>query len=303
VTFQACEQQSYIRALSTSGRDLGTLVPCIRGSEDELLVDVSAPDWSPDGRRLAFGQGLNYGPVEIATVAADGSDRRTAWPAASGGRGDVEGPSFSPDGLRVAFSHDGSIYTSALDGGELRKLRPFIWCGVDRPGCVYFTAPRWSPDGRYIAVQRTGTRAGLWLVDARDGSLVRRVARGAFEADWSPDSRRLAFRSDYEQDEIKGGASGGNIYVVRADGKGKPRRIVHRKRVAETQPTFSPDGKSIAWVSLGFGAGDVSFDVKPSLWRMRLTGGKPRKIRNLQRPYVEEGDYLPPQLAWQPLPR
>ncbi|MEO6011191.1 MAG: hypothetical protein ABIU38_24315, partial [Vicinamibacteraceae bacterium] len=58
------------------------------GSHRDLLfaddtTGALGATWSPDGRRVAFGVGLNqprpgfYGPASIVTVAADGSDRRT----------------------------------------------------------------------------------------------------------------------------------------------------------------------------------------------------------------------------------
>jgi Tol biopolymer transport system component len=88
---------------------------------------------------------------------------------------------------------------------------------------------------------------------------------------------------------------------VRASGKGA-RRLVHRRRLAEIAPTWSPDGRWIAWISLRFGKGDVGFDVKPSLWRVRAGGGRPRRITALPAPTVEEGEFLAPRLAWQALP-
>jgi Tol biopolymer transport system component len=190
-----------------------------------------------------------------------------------------------------------------VDGRDVKLLRAQARCGPDNAICVMYEDPRWSPDGRRIAVRvLSASRAigtGLWILDAGTGRPLRRIAKGglwgAFEADWSPDGRRLVFNTDYQRDEVNGGASGGNIYVARADGKGKPRRIVHRKHIADTDPTWAPDGRSIVWV-------EQSFRVRPGIWRMRVPGGRPRLIRRIPHPYVEEGDYYAPKLAWQPLP-
>jgi hypothetical protein len=89
--------------------------------------------------------------------------------------------------------------------------------------------------------------------------------------------------------------------VARANGKGT-RRIVHLRRTAETEPVFSPDGRSIMWVHLQFGAGDVSFSLKASLWRASVNGRNPGRVRKLPTPNVEEGDFYSPDIAWQPLP-
>jgi TolB protein len=304
VTREACVNQTYIRALTVSGRDLGPLVRCARAAPGEG-VDVYGPEWWPDGSRLAFAEG-----AQVASVAEDGTDRRPL-PVAPPPPYHEAAVSFAPDGEHIAFTQSFSLYTSAVDGRDVRLLRSQEPCPDGTGTCVSYEDPRWSPDGRRIAVEVLASQGplrgtGLWIIDARTGKPLRRIAKGglwgAFNADWSPDGRRLVFNTDYQQDEVKGGASGGNIYVARADGKGKPRRILHRKRLADTDPTWAPDGRSIAWVEQDFGSGDVSFDVRPSIWRMRVPGGRPRLIERLPHPYVEEGDYYSPKLAWQPLP-
>lgn len=298
------ESQTQIRAYSTAGRDLGALVPCRPdGPEDEPGPEVAEPDWSADGSRLLFGEGYEQAPY---TAAADGSDLRAIPFDAPSGSAEPGGMSLAPDGRHLAISRGHNLYTLAQDGSEVKLLREHTRC---RGGgfCVWYQQPRWSPDGRHIAaVVGSGSpkviRPGIWLFDAQTGAKVRRLSSRGSEPDWSPDGRRLLFRTDYQQREIKGGASGGNIFTVRADGKGDPRRVVHREDIADVQPVWAPDGRSFAWISLRFGRGDVSFGVRPSIWRKRI-GGRARKIADLPRPYVEEGFWTQPDIAWQPLPR
>ena len=293
VTVDGCQENRHIRLLTTAGRAVRDLTPpCDPVGEDEFR-DTFAPDWSPDGSRLAYADASEDAPWFL-TVAADGSDVRRAAPSRSGGaRGGLQGPSFSPGGTRLAYEWGGRIHTAALDGSDER---------VVHDGRPFYTQPRWSPDGRTFVVERRGAQGGgLWLISASNGRTLRRLSRGGFEPDWSPDGRRLVFRSRYLQQEIKGGASGGNLFVVRADGRGGPRPILRRPRVADTSPVWSPDGRWIAWVSLGFSAGDVGFRVYPSLWRMPARGGRPRKLGTLPSPDVEEGFFSAPELSWQPL--
>jgi Tol biopolymer transport system component len=299
------ETQTQIRGYSLAGRDLGPIVPCRPdGPEDEPGPDVYAPDWSADGSRLLFGEGYEQ---KLATVAADGGDyREIPFTTPDEYAEPYHGMSLAPDGRHLAVSRGHNLYTLALDGNEVKRLREHTKC-KDAGYCVWYHQPRWSPDGRRIAAVVGSAsprviRPGIWIFDAQTGAKVRRISSRGTEPDWSPDGRRLLFRSDYQQREIRGGASGGNIFVARANGKGDPRRVVHRENIAEIQPVWAPNGLSFAWVSLRFGAGDVSFSVKPSLWRKRL-GGKARRIVNLPQPYVEEGFWTHPDLAWQPLPR
>ena len=290
-TAAGCQENQYIRLLDASARRVRDLTPrCAELGEDDYR-DTYAPEWSPDGTRLAYVEdSLNTTPT-VMTMLLDGSDAR---PVAPGGPSAGKQPvSFSPAGDRIAFERDGKLYTAAVDGGDERTLHD---------GTPFYTRPRWSPDGTKFVVERRGPPGGLWLIEAATGRTLRRVARGGFEADWSPDGRRIVFRTSYHQREIRGGASGGNLYVARADGRGKPRRIVHRERVAETSPVWSPDGRYIAWVSLRFTAGDVGFRIFPSVWRVPARGGRPRMLSTLPQPFVEEGFYDAPVVAWQPLP-
>src|SRR3954471_10588375 len=198
VTFQACENQTYIRSLSISGRDLGTLVPCALGRRDPDLgnepgPDVYGPDWSANGKRMLFARGLS-GYQQLATVAADGSDERIVPEGTPHATDDYPGPSISPDDRQVAVSRDGSIYVGGVDGGGLRVLRAKVPCARDGGFCAVFYAPRWSPDGRKLAVAASGLHPGLLLIDPGSGRTIRRLAKGfSGAADWSPDGRRLAF--------------------------------------------------------------------------------------------------------------
>lgn len=153
-----------------------------------------------------------------------------------------------------------------------------------------------SPDGRWAAARRGN---GLWLYSIRTAQPIRKLAKAYATVDWSPDSRRLVYATDYQQREVEGGASGGNLFVVGRDGKHR-RSLVHREDIAETHPAWSPDGKSVAWVSLGFSAGDVGFRISPSLWRVSVRTGKRTRIAKLAQPFNEEGYYHAPELTWLP---
>ena len=83
--------------------------------------DVLEPDWSPDGRRIAFMRWLGPGTEEIYVMRGDGTRRSQLTD------NDVPDrePSWSPDGRRIAFVRGdrGSpeIYVLGLDGtGETR---------------------------------------------------------------------------------------------------------------------------------------------------------------------------------------
>ena len=102
----------------------------------------SDPDWSPDGRNIAFTSDRGGSPV-IWVMSADGSG---ATRITSNARAD-RNPAWSPDGTRIAFSREGSsnnrdIVIVNADGSNATSVTS-----------GYHTAaePAWSPDGLKIA--------------------------------------------------------------------------------------------------------------------------------------------------------
>jgi len=90
------------------------------------------------------------------------------------------------------------------------------------------------------------------------------------QAALSPDGKQAAFvvrKASYEKNKLTG-----HIYMVSSDGKGL-RRVTNSK-VGESSPVFSPDGKTLAFVS-GRHTG------KPQIWLLPLAGGEARRLTNL----------------------
>ena len=108
-------------------------------------------------------------------------------------------PQVSPDGKRVAYvlqaaSEDGTKYLGDIwvvgtDGAEPRPL-------VTNP--ANDRAPRWSPDGRYLAfVSNRSGKNQIWILESEGEpwQLTDSVTDvGGFA--WSPDGRRIAFVAD-----------------------------------------------------------------------------------------------------------
>jgi Tol biopolymer transport system component len=130
------------------------------------------PQYSPDGRRIAFESTQPSGDrSEIWLAHADG---RSATQLTRG-PGRWQGtPGWSPDGREVVFDsyaedRQVDIWTIGVDGSGLRQI-------THDP--AYDITPIWSRDGRflYFASNRTG-RFEIWRVPAGGGAEVQ-VSRG-----------------------------------------------------------------------------------------------------------------------------
>lgn len=276
-----CELGSNLHRVTPRGAMTRLTDACPGNDDESQLRYAGAPEAAPDGVSLLTL--TNLVPSGVARLALD-AGALTEVPA-------DPRPSYDPTGFgaRLSLFPDGTSFIAGK--------RRYAADGTSQ--ALPFENARVSPDGKLLAVARG---SGLWLHRVKTGRALRKVGpRKAVTFDWSPDGRRLVYATRYQQREIEGGAAGGNLFVVGRDGRNR-RSLVQREDVAETEPTWSPDGRTVAFVSLGFSAGDVGFRVTPSLWKVSVRTGKRTRIRSLERPAVEEGYFHAPELTWLPRP-
>jgi dipeptidyl aminopeptidase/acylaminoacyl peptidase len=113
-------------------------------------------------------------------------------------------------------------------------------------------APAPSPDGKWVVVPVTepaydekDQSADLWIVPADGSAAPRRLtANKARESDvsWSHDSRRIAFSTKRDGDEVE------QIYVLDVVGGGEAARVTNVTTGARA-PQFSPDDSRLLFVS------------------------------------------------------
>jgi dipeptidyl aminopeptidase/acylaminoacyl peptidase len=208
--------------------------------------DVADPQWSPDGRRLAYTRG-----DEIRIVDADGS---RDVPVASHPAG-VSMPQWAPDGLRLAFRSRGRGWSqvNVVDAPVPRRGRPRSRPDPHPPEPRTLTAVGydvedfvWSADGATIAVATFRAPAfalsEIHLVDVATGE-ERRIAGGAKE--WAAGPRAMPgggflYLSDAD----------GWFQVVRLSADGRDRSVLTTGRREHGEPSGgygyaalpSPDG-------------------------------------------------------------
>jgi serine/threonine-protein kinase len=152
----------------------------------------SAPIWSRDGKFVVFGSVGNG----LFWARADGGGQ----PQSLAHRSSIAFPfSFTPDGSRLAFyevSRTPQIYTVALEYGDgltAREPEPFV------ANAFAESAPKFSPDGRWLAYESTETgrteiyvrafpasgTGGKWPISNNGGALPV----------WLPNGRELLYQS------------------------------------------------------------------------------------------------------------
>jgi hypothetical protein len=231
-------------ALSPEGSRMAFLAS--RGDGWFMVVDgeerpgntLESLSFSPDGKRLG-------------TVARRGEKRFAAIDGVEGkeyDRIDEPGVRFSPDGQHTAYVAEvGGEKLVVIDGVESPRFK--------RLGRTSLT---WIPNGSrpFYSISK-GSKLEALVVGAAEGPAV----KGYRSLVFSPDGSRYAYIAEKE--------TGGFVVVLDGveygpGGKLEPGSTRAYPKVAKGAPTFSADGKRVAWVAVGEKGFVVVVDGKES---------------------------------------
>ncbi|HEY6969594.1 MAG TPA: protein kinase [Candidatus Angelobacter sp.] len=303
------------------------IIANVDGSGERILATrkqpdliFGAPDWSPDGKRIAIidvsggGQGsLKTISLSSGTVTSLTSPERT-----SSDVGLVTRVRWMPDGKGLLIAHrtlasQGKIQISyvAFPSGELshvtNDLNQYSEYSLDV-----------TADGKTLATVQEDHNFGLWVMPAAEDSTGKAQQIGfardeGLELQWMQDGRILTESLDFFLRDPDGrnktkilspakptfaAAACGNYLVVSVLDLGKTLNLfrLDPRSGSMQQLTFgnsntaaacSPDGKWVAYESHDGGKSEV--------FRISIDGGTPQKISNLaaQRPaYSFDGNLL-----------
>ena len=205
-------------------------------------------------------------------------------------------PRFSPDGKYLAFI-------------SKRSEKPQIWImNIAGGGPWQFTHEKqgagafyWSPNGKTIAFlmkdpetdeeeKNKKEKRDVILVDKNfkyghiytkkfnlksDTSKAERITNGNYDItnfDWNPNGKNIAF-SHRPEPTFNSGFVSGDISMVNLSNK-KVKSLVTWEGV-DSSPSFSPDGKLIAFTSNGGNREVIGLN---DIFVIKTNGGKPRKL-------------------------
>jgi len=194
-----------------------------------LPVTLDDPDWSVDGRYLAFEAGGN---IWAAPTVGDSIDLGGALQLTSSS--DSFSPSWNPSGSEVSFSvnvnSNAGLYIVPITGGPARLVG------------ARWTEPDWSPDGsKFAFVGSVGGQFGIGVCDTNgtNAHIIRSSGIRFRYPKWSPDGSQIAFTTKTSNEGMV------QLWVMSADGTGATQLTTSG---ALDNFSWRPDGKEIAYV-------------------------------------------------------
>jgi dipeptidyl aminopeptidase/acylaminoacyl peptidase len=245
--------------------------------------------WSPDSKRVAFlSDAVKAGQRQLYVAnlsGGGGSATRAANPADAKNAADTAGPTNATNTTNVTNA------TGSTGGAKAEGSTNVTGAGVKRLTNVkgFLATPRWSPDGKTIAVLFTenATRASGALVaethetgEIKDAFFEQRLAvvdvasaklrqispadTYVYEYDWAPDGLRFAVTAALGNGDNNWWVA--ELYTL--EGATGLMKSIYKPRLQIANPVWSPDVDKIAFVEglmsdAGLTGGDI-FSVAAS---------------------------------------
>jgi len=223
------------------------------------------------------------GGFSPAQVRADGSDLQTmsfaqaAMSILMEGNVDMD-PSWAPGGERMTYysvrDFNAEIYVANSDGSDSERLTD---------DGASDTMMSWSPEGdRLVFISDREGQQDVFLLDVASSDVTRLTeAPWDFQPVWSLDGSKILFASA-ESEAYETGDF--DLVVINADGS--DRHVLAEGEVFEGDPTYSPYGGQVAYMS--------NKDGNWHIYVMDADGSNARRVTD------GEGDNMFP--SWRPVP-
>ncbi|HET9220625.1 MAG TPA: prolyl oligopeptidase family serine peptidase [Terriglobia bacterium] len=220
--------------------------------------------WSPDSKYLAY-IGPAAGGFDVHTIGSTGGQaRRITSTLRYKNR-----PAWSPDGKWIGFiavqdNGNKDLRAVSIDGQSTLTLTDTL---AQEEEFV------WAPDSNHIAfTQRVGPLTSIMSVDLQT-SAVRKLADGpAWNLQWSPDGKWIAFVADLLQPDDDS-RENEDIFLIPAEG-GSPRLLTPgTPRFRDASPDWASDSRRIVYSSNESGFSNLMIlDTQTGVRQLLTTG-------------------------------
>ncbi|MBI70918.1 MAG: peptidase S9 [Gemmatimonadetes bacterium] len=240
-----------------------------------------SPSVSPDGTKVAFLSEKDLFSIDLFIAdARTGEIEKKLISANSDPHFDALGfmetsGDWSPDGRQFVFTvtaqGDNELAIIDVENGNITKK-------IDVEGIGAIKSPAWSPDGTLIAF--SGLKGGIsdiytWNIDTEELDQLTDDKYADLQPTWSPDQSSIAFVSDRyngsDFDQLTYGKFGLAFLDLESE---QLSTLEPFGEVKHTNPQYSPDGRSIYFISDQDGFSDI--------YQYTFDSGDLRRITNIQ---------------------
>ena len=263
---------SNIWIVSTTG---GTSIQLTQSGRD------SSPVWSPDGKTIAF-LSSRSGDSQVYLLSMDGGEAQQFTHLSTG----ADVVKWSTDGKTIAFTS--SVYPDCKDDAcnsakDAEKEKDKVKAHVAEH-LLYRHWTHWND----------GKRSHLFVSPADGSAVPRDLTAGANydvppderggpgDLNFSPDSKEICFTA--VTDPVEATSTNGDLFLVPVAG-GEAKRITTQKGF-DGEPTYSPDGKYIAYHA------QLTPGYESDRWRVMLYDRATGQIEDLTKGFDRSADEL-----------
>ena len=246
----------------------------------------SSPQWSPDGKTLAF-LSARSGDSQVYVLSMDGGEGHPLTKLSTG----ADIVKWSPDGKTILFTS--SVYPDCKEDDcnkkrdeekDKNKVKAHV-----AEHLLYRHWTHWNEGKRshVFVMASDGSGEAKDLTAGADYDVPPDQRGDESDINFSPDSREICFTA--VTDKVEATSTNGDLFTVPLAG-GEPKRITTQPGF-DSNPVYSPDGKFIAYHA------QLTAGYESDRWRVMLYDRATGKSENLTE---SSFDRSAANLAWSP---
>ncbi len=205
------------------------------------------PQWSADGKFVFF-LSSRSGSNQIYRLPLSGGEPM----AVTSSPVDIDSFKLSKDGTSLAFSAEVFVDCDTLEC-TAKRLEEKGKSKASGKAYESLFVRHWDQfaDGRrsHLFVQKTDGGPAVDVMKKMNADAPSKPFGGSEEYTFSPDGKQLVFTArDVGREEAW--STDLDLFVTSVDGHKTPVKLTTQNKGTDTQPVFSPDGKSLAYLSM-----------------------------------------------------